>query len=650
MSKPIKLRVSQHSGREGSAKHNDRSFLNGRSDTWIQEHANNIDRTRSNDNVIITWDDQQDIETSERAWYAQAYGEAQEATNARYIRERHPERCKTTDQLYEGKQSRPEEMILQIGDMNSGINPEAFEQAAIDYLNQLNEVYGEHMHILSAAFHYDEASPHAHVRRVWDYTDKDGLTRPGQDKALEAMDIALPEPSKPKGRYNNRKMTFDKAARELWQEVCRAHGFDIETEPRPDRKHKDKAEFIRDQIAREIDQAKQQAREATQRAKEAQQRAAQADKEAREATQRAKKAGKEAQAIDLGLMMSWDQAIQASQEADKANAKAKAAQTAQKQAEELLSATRDDLRGTTERLDTARQELNAIERQKHILTATAVKAVESKPAFLDKTKVMVGHDDLRALQETAALVDQVRQEIDGMTKRHKAAEEALEARRRDIDKAAKKSIAEAQKQASKLLQEAQEQAAKLRQEAEDRAAEADKQAEHSKCRMREVQTKLDTLDSQVRKFDALCVKIDKAQRKINKLREIIRGIRLKPFFNQYLTSKAIVNAMKRNETLYAMVNGDHHVVGPLQYSQADLPGDLASRYDIAREEDVYMIGTLDDEPSQIVPCRCIDELRDIVEFSRENGFDVRMSYDTERHLRYQEEIEAVIDKYEDLEL
>ncbi len=421
MGKSSKLRVSQHSGREGSAKHNDRSFLTGRSDAWIREHADHIDITKTDSNLILTWDDGQDIEASERAWYAQAYGEAQEATNARYRHEGHADRCKTTDQLYEGKQSRPEEMILQIGDMTSGIDPEAFRQTAEDYLRRLYKSCGEHMHLLSIALHYDEASPHAHVRRVWDYTDRDGLTRPGQDKALEAMGVALPDPSKPKGRYNNRKMTFDKAARELWQEVCRAHGFDIETEPRPDRRHKDKADFIRDQIAQEIDQAKQQAQEATQQAIEAQKRAAQADKEAK--------------AYDIGLEISKSQALQASQEAEKAHAKAKAAQTAQKQAAELLEATRDDLRGTTESLDAARQELAAVEQRTRILTAAEVDQQEQEhQGFMGR--VMLSESAYTDLVRTARTAEEA-------VKRA----QAIEAERAAI-------VQQAQTQAAELIRQA----------------------------------------------------------------------------------------------------------------------------------------------------------------------------------------------------
>ncbi len=256
MSKTASLRASQHSGREGSGRHNDRSFLTGRSAAWIQEHAGHIDPTRTSKNQVVTWDHQPDIERSERAWYARTYGPAQEETNRRYVRERHPDRCKTTDDLYTGRLTRPEEMILQVGSKDARVDTGAFIDAFNAYQARLVEwshTHGDHMHILSIALHMDETTPHIHLRRVWDYTDRDGLTRLGQAKALEQAGIELPDPTKPAGRYNNRKMSFDNLARGWWQEACRAHGLEIETVPRPDRRHKAKADYIRDQMAQEID-------------------------------------------------------------------------------------------------------------------------------------------------------------------------------------------------------------------------------------------------------------------------------------------------------------------------------------------------------------------------------------------------------------
>lgn len=256
MTKTATLRASQHSGREGSARHNDRSFLNGRSADWIREHADHIDPSRTSDNQVYTWDGQTDIERSERAWYDRTYAKAQEKTNSRYIREGHPDRCKTTADLYDGKLTRPEEMILQVGNRDVQVDSDVFVDAFNDYISRLdewNQAHGDHMTILSMALHMDETTPHVHIRRVWDYQDRDGLTRLGQNRALEQAGVELPDPSKPVGRYNNRKMTFDKTARAMWHEACRAHGLEIETEPVPDRRHQDKADYIRGQISQEID-------------------------------------------------------------------------------------------------------------------------------------------------------------------------------------------------------------------------------------------------------------------------------------------------------------------------------------------------------------------------------------------------------------
>lgn len=253
-----KMRVSQHSGRAGSAKHNDRSFLVGLSDEERREVAPHIRPEAGQDNQ--EWrrtgqEDKRPLQEVEIEFYRERYAAALERTNERYRREGHAERCRTPEQLYQGAKTRPEETILQIGDKDAEIDPATFRECVKDYMRQLqewNKAHGGHMQLLTVALHFDETSPHAHIRRVWDYTDRDGVIRLGQNKALEAAGVPLPEPGKPEGRYNNRKITFDAWARGMWQEVCKAHGYEIETEPVPGRKHKDKAEFIYQQNAERL--------------------------------------------------------------------------------------------------------------------------------------------------------------------------------------------------------------------------------------------------------------------------------------------------------------------------------------------------------------------------------------------------------------
>lgn len=360
MSGGERLRVSQHSGRQGSAKHNDRTFVTGRGQDWIEEHASHIDQERSENNLYTTWNGNPNFEESERHYYEQTYRDGLDATNAHYRHEGHADRCKSIDDLYTGKLTRPEEMILQIGDRSSGIDGQNFKAAVEDYLGRLavwNDEHGGHMIFLTAAIHLDEGSPHAHIRRVWEYQDAAGHTRLGQNKALQAAGIEPPQPGKPLGRYNNRKMSFDAMARGIWQETCREHGFDIETEARPGMRHKEKRDFIYDQMTAEIDTARQERDDMT----------AQADKARQDATQ------------------------------------------ARLQAQE-----------TEGRLTTARAELEAIEERTHILTAKEVERMQSQHRGLfglrlvradDWNRVM---DTARQAEDATRRADAIEQERDGI--------------------------------------------------------------------------------------------------------------------------------------------------------------------------------------------------------------------------------------------
>lgn len=237
------MRVTQRSGRVGTPKHNDRSF---------QELPNAQDR-------VVLWTCYgKDISfaDAEKHFYEEHYSQALELTNKNSLDHRHPERVRTMEQVMTSKRTRPEEVVLQIGDKDESPDFRTFILCVNDYWTKLeawNRAHGKHMHILDFAIHIDETTIHAHLRRVWDYEDAHGIRRIGQNKALEAAGIELPEPDKPAGRYNNRKITIDQEFRKIWQEVCKNHGLDIETEPRPGRKHKDTRDFIIDQQLQAIE-------------------------------------------------------------------------------------------------------------------------------------------------------------------------------------------------------------------------------------------------------------------------------------------------------------------------------------------------------------------------------------------------------------
>lgn len=242
------MRAMMHNGRGSSSRkgystrHNDRNF-----DT---RKADNIDPSRTSENVYWRWDGSTTNEAAERAFYEQVFSARLEKSNASALAKGHPERLKTMDEWRACKRYCPEETVLQVGNIEEHAEPEDFRRIATDFIGRLeqwSQGHGNPFQILDYSIHLDETVPHCHVRRTWLFTDEDGLPRVGQEKALEAAGVPLPDPSKPTSRTNNRKVAFDRMARELWLTVCQEHGYTLEREPVPDGRHnRTKEQMIRD--------------------------------------------------------------------------------------------------------------------------------------------------------------------------------------------------------------------------------------------------------------------------------------------------------------------------------------------------------------------------------------------------------------------
>lgn len=54
---------------------------------------------------------------------------------------------------------------------------------------------------------------------------------PQQEKALEELGIPLPDPEKPKGRRNNRKLTYDAMCRDMLLAICKRYGIEVDEVP-----------------------------------------------------------------------------------------------------------------------------------------------------------------------------------------------------------------------------------------------------------------------------------------------------------------------------------------------------------------------------------------------------------------------------------
>lgn len=234
-----KMRASRHNGRSGKhgvydVKHNDRNF-----DVANSEH---IDAERTKLNVY--WDCYQGYclngDTSERkmtfteiekAYYFEHYGDHVDAQNERNEKAGHAERNRTTDDVLKNNKTCPEESILQLGNIDCSVTPDVLAKVVAEFFEEFEKRYGSHVHILDWALHLDEATPHVHVRQVYDALNKYGELCPQQEKALEELGFELPDPTKKRSRFNNRKMCFDAECRKLFLDIGQKNGVELEYKP-----------------------------------------------------------------------------------------------------------------------------------------------------------------------------------------------------------------------------------------------------------------------------------------------------------------------------------------------------------------------------------------------------------------------------------
>ena len=224
------MRATIHNGRTShlgafTPRHNDRNFN--------ISHAEHIDPERVQLNRYWNWtgNPETTFEAAEQAFYEKHIRKHLDAQNARYKAQRHAERVKSMDEYRRSPQTCPEEVILQIGKLGDTIPADMMARIIQEQINWEQKQFPG-VKVLNVALHMDEqGAPHIHERRAWVYTDKDGNLAISQNKALEQMGVELPNPDKPRGRFNNRKQVFSRMCREHLLQICKEHGLEIEEIP-----------------------------------------------------------------------------------------------------------------------------------------------------------------------------------------------------------------------------------------------------------------------------------------------------------------------------------------------------------------------------------------------------------------------------------
>lgn len=237
-------RMTAHSRRmaHSKAKHLDRDKVSAEHIDSKKAGQNRYWNMYDGDYSGRTKKEHMTMEAVEKRCYEEHFSEHIDQVNKRADSGRHYDRRTSVSKMLTNQRTRPQDDIFQIGSVRDDvINPTDLWHIWLDFLRWHQETYPQIV-IMDCAMHMDESVPHIHSRQCYYYISPDGVIHEGQEKALEQMGIELPEPDKPRSRYNNRKMTYTRQTREKLIDICAEFGYDIITEPIENAKHDMKKE------------------------------------------------------------------------------------------------------------------------------------------------------------------------------------------------------------------------------------------------------------------------------------------------------------------------------------------------------------------------------------------------------------------------
>ncbi len=245
-----------------SARHLDRHF--------DLKKAKHIDPSRCHLNRYVDFDvddngnlhhsKSKNIQEHELSVYGKLFQKRLDTVNARYLAQRHPEKCKTLKQYYKSPQSCPDEYLIYIGDKNNHANSDVLKGAASKLISKLQKKYHKNFIPLSIAVHRDELGigedgegSHIHFRCVWISTDKNG-TKASISQGMKDAGITLPDTEKVEQKYNNRQMAFSEEIRSTFADICEQEfGLEIERDARDSsRAGRDLATYQREQAMNDV--------------------------------------------------------------------------------------------------------------------------------------------------------------------------------------------------------------------------------------------------------------------------------------------------------------------------------------------------------------------------------------------------------------
>lgn len=210
----------------------------------LRSRQDHIDQERFFQNVYAQWtvEGQQVIcpsfsgKAQELEIYKHFFNDSLASQNERYEANRQYKRIREMNDIITNKTKAPMETLFQIGKEGMQINPQDLWEISTQIMQEIYEttkqIEGDRVRYqpLNLSMHRDETTDHCHGRGVFMARNEQGQWEPNQNAVLEAMGYELPDPTKPRSRYNNLIMSFTADVRERFYELCEERGYAIDRE------------------------------------------------------------------------------------------------------------------------------------------------------------------------------------------------------------------------------------------------------------------------------------------------------------------------------------------------------------------------------------------------------------------------------------
>lgn len=148
----------------------------------------------------------------ELEYYSNRFGSSIEAQMERHLKSRQKSRAEqcAVKRYYDSIKTGPDSTILQVGNKWEYTDERKFFQMAKILRRDIEEENEDaRIKVLSISIHAseDNGSLHIHMTKSFEVKRKDGWIQ-NQEECLKKLGYKLPDKSKKKGQYNNRKMTW----------------------------------------------------------------------------------------------------------------------------------------------------------------------------------------------------------------------------------------------------------------------------------------------------------------------------------------------------------------------------------------------------------------------------------------------------------